>query len=1387
MKTAQLLTRQLIRTVLALFFVLSVTLVSAQIQYQITESVDAGNPQGINTLRDDRANGWSLIISGPQSSNIWSTTQGLPFAFDVYGVPVTQFRVSQNGLLTFNTGTLGSPPNNNTSLPSASLPDLTLAVFWDSFTADPPTTNTSDVYSRTFGSSPYRQHWVKWSDFEYDGYSWAYFAVVLEETTNKVYFVDFNYNNGGPGSSTIGIQLDATTALQTGTSPNFSFTSGNRNPDDNDYYEFIPAGAPVSLPFSEDFSSCTWPAGWNQTSQGCSYRWIVSNSNEAGGTACEMRAEDQPGTGTGSSVLFLQPITTTGVTQLQVDFLHYFDDQGSGMTFGLASSSDFSSWTTEISFASGNGDIGPEPVSTVITNNLGATTYLAFFLNGNMNNDFNEWDIDNIVVQEYQPCLSIPYTQDFDAGPSWPSGWGTNNPDVWSISTNWPGASPPTGYHVFSDYTPYETGLVISPCFNGSGNNNLHVRFYHYWRANYPTGTQDGYFIGSPDGGTTVIVIDEWHHNAPALEEGWKEYDISSWADGAGNILFGWQVSHNDDWYWVFDDFQIQEGPWGAPGVWTGLVNTDWSNIGNWSDHNIPTLITDVVIPAGCPNYPVVDEVAVGNSLYVMDGGSLSVITGGSLTKTVNIILGMSTGASLTIFDGTVNTGTIVILDGGFLQMNAGSLNLTGDLYVGNGISGEFELNGGICSLAGNIYATFGSTTDINNGTISFSNWFRSPTQVFARGNVEISGGVINAAGSVAWGAFDFTGIMDGPAYLTIGGTYRNLATNWTMTDGTIYMTGTSGAGPHYFMSSLFGAGFKGSAYKLSIDGPGLEFRCNPVSSTSGYQVYDEFRVLGGLATTQSDPGYTSDEVLVGGKMLIGPLGAATMDVTGSSSVSGNLTIYSNSSGTGSWIDNGNSSVGGITSVQRYITPNQWHYVSPPVINALSGVFLGSYLRAWDEATYMWGPYIVPTNIPLNVAQGYELWKTGSPKTFVYTGGNLNTGDIPASVTATDRNNNGGIHWGDYEGWNLVGNPYPSAIDWNGSWPSSAIDPTVYLWDGTLGQYAEWNWYTGLGINKTDGTIPADQGFFVKANSFNPTLTIPQSERFHSTQAFYKSSGQQLIPAVLLGDDQPDVLDYRSRGDVAIKVNRPAPQASFETVTPATPDETGLKGGQFTPNMLKLEVTGNGYTDETIVFFDINATEDFDYLYDAFKFTGISAAPQLGSYISTEKMSMNCFPPVAGVRVVPLSYSVGADGTYTLSALTINTFDDEYTIWLEDINTGIFTNLRSQPVVQFTGKTIDPPDRFRLHFSVEDMPGQDLVKSGSLSEEMHVYSYEGSIYIKSGSSNGEVMVFNMLGQEVTRGRIEAPITVMNIPSGQGYYIVKVNGDGVSETHKVMLW
>ena len=167
--------------------------------------------------------------------------------------------------------------------------------------------------------------------------------------------------------------------------------------DPNVYYEAIPVGPPpATLPYSQVFDASTFPEYWTQTST-ISPRWVVANSNLAGGTAYEMRADWV--TGVGTSRLIVGPLNTTGLTNLVLLFKHFYDDWGtSNVTMKIQSSLDGITWTNEaFSFNSGGGNIGPETIFTTIQNNLGSTTYVAWVIDGD-HFELDNWYIDDVLI-----------------------------------------------------------------------------------------------------------------------------------------------------------------------------------------------------------------------------------------------------------------------------------------------------------------------------------------------------------------------------------------------------------------------------------------------------------------------------------------------------------------------------------------------------------------------------------------------------------------------------------------------------------------------------------------------------------------------------------------------------------------------------------------------------------------------------------------------------------------------------------------------------------------------------------------------------------------------------------------------------------------------------
>lgn len=250
-----------------------------------------GNPGGLNTddefpLGGGLAATWTSILGPSVATPTWSANQTIPFTFNFNASPVTGYKVSSTGVLTFTTGATTAPTATNAILPSASIPDASVCVWGLTL----PGTN-DNVVIKTFGTSPNRQQWVTWSSSSLGGgSSWSYWAIVLEETTNNIYVVDQRHS-GTSGGITIGVQVDATTAVNVLGSPSVLPQAGtNQTPADNVYYTFIQGTQSANDAALSSLNTLPYAAAGNLNIEG-----VVKNLGSNAITAMDITWNDGSG------------------------------------------------------------------------------------------------------------------------------------------------------------------------------------------------------------------------------------------------------------------------------------------------------------------------------------------------------------------------------------------------------------------------------------------------------------------------------------------------------------------------------------------------------------------------------------------------------------------------------------------------------------------------------------------------------------------------------------------------------------------------------------------------------------------------------------------------------------------------------------------------------------------------------------------------------------------------------------------------------------------------------------------------------------------------------------------------------------------------------------
>lgn len=376
-----------------------------------------------------------------------------------------------------------------------------------------------------------------------------------------------------------------------------------------------------------------------------------------------------------------------------------------------------------------------------------------------------------------------------------------------------------------------------------------------------------------------------------------------------------------------------------------------------------------------------------------------------------------------------------------------------------------------------------------------------------------------------------------------------------------------------------------------------------------------------------------------------------------------------------------NAEVIGTVSVQRFMSlegknnGNIYRYISSPVQNAtvadlqnelpVTGTFTGASVCSgcgtsqsmfdYDESVLTGGingGYVnFPTSINTETFQpgrGYTVFVRPAHFGAVYNlRGTINSGPLALPVSFTSS----GVFADD--GWNLIGNPYPSTIDWNAisGWTKTNIDGTIYTRDngGVTGQYATWNGV--VGTNGGTQYIASGQGFWVKASGTSPSLSIDETVKVAGTQTTF----------------------FRD--------------ASLS-------------------NMLRVTMSQGSIRDEAVIHFRPDASNTFDDSADAVKLPNetFNFSSQLNGQ---NKMAINSLDFSSCTMAVPLAMDNATLGSYVLSFANVNSFTYTTSVSLVDKFTNTTIDPRVTPSYPFSitsdAASLDSA-RFVLHFTMEPAP-----------------------------------------------------------------------------------
>ena len=581
----------------------------------------------------------------------------------------------------------------------------------------------------------------------------------------------------------------------------------------------------------------------------------------------------------------------------------------------------------------------------------------------------------------------------------------------------------------------------------------------------------------------------------------------------------------------------------------------------------------------------------------------------------------------------------------------------------------------------------------------------------------------LNNAGTIILNTFINAGITQGTGNYIITGDFTNTGTVAIGdTTSTVNMNGTSAQ-----LMTMSGAT---SFYNLTID--------NAVGVT--------------LSSTQT---IITNNLTINSGKVFKIEAAKNLTVTGFIANSGGnagFVLESTAAGTASLI---HTTVNVPATVQRYISGNaeDWHFLAPPVSNQViassSWVPSGTYgngtgydLYVFDEPTPCW-VYQLNTS-PTSTGENPN-WPTVHPSANFVSGrgylysvqaanptnqfaGNLNNGTISYAVTKNSTVDPLLI------GFNLIGNPYPSAIDWKASsgWTRSNLLDSgggydMWIWNPATNNYGVYNSLASTGTNGISNFIAPMQGFFVRADT-NATIDMTNDIRVHTNASnWFKPSSNK---------------NYENPENIKIKIT---------------------------------SQTGFG-SDEVLLQFGASSNQ----AGAAKLYSTIKTAPS--AYLTTGKgeLTVRYLTNTTNNPIIPLAFKPGSNGNYTVS-IDFDTAHYDFVV-LEDTKTKTKHDLKDNPTYDFNATIEDAFDRFLLHF--EEVP------IGDNNLPIRIY-YNGNKIVFDLSlipDETAVTLFDTLGRKILEKKIRGK-TIHYLPfnNKNQVFIVKAVSNGLSFISKIFVY
>ena len=672
------------------------------------------------------------------------------------------------------------------------------------------------------------------------------------------------------------------------------------------------------------------------------------------------------------------------------------------------------------------------------------------------------------------------------------------------------------------------------------------------------------------------------------------------------------------------------------------------------------------------------------------------------------------------------------------------------NIYVDGGTSGGYT-SAGTSYIQGNASSTV--TLEGNFTNNSSTTGFINPTNLSTKlvGATQI----INGSASTTFGNVECAGT--GTKRIDVNTSLTDLNLNgqdlfingFTLTiDGAI-----SGA------NNLFGSATSNLTI-TSASAASATIKMNSATTSS--------KSLNNLTMSRTNGISLSDTIIING----------TLDVSnGTITTNGKLILESNSTQTANVAAINSGGVSGDVIARRFIpggaNKRKWRFLSSPV-NVTGSIALSQFIddihvtgtggsgagfdncsgctpsiRTYDEPTTgtVNNGWTNPTNISntITTATGVEVfvrgsrsvqdpflnWSTPNDATIDYIGA-LNAGTLTRPLSYT--NNSQALA----DGFNLVGNPYASVIDWQAAsgWVRTNMQNFAWVYDAVTATYGVIS-TSGVKTGNQNVTryIPSGQAFFVRATTTGASLQFGEAIKVTNTPFNFFRGEQSLNPVISIS------FSYGNKEDMCL----------IEI------DENSTANGKDNSDAIKF------FNDKINIY---TITKD-------------------GVPLAINSMSTPTSIDTVGLAVWNYDSSNIQLGTHHLRFDSLATLASNFNIYLLDKYLNSVTNLKVQNSYNYN-VTADASsygsNRFKLIFDAATGIENSLINNiisvypNPANEELHI-SVLNADY---SNSSAKVIIRNLIGQtvlETTSGSLKNLNTIDISTLQKGAYIVEVAVEG----------